>query len=287
MSQQTGKFIMFAPAPPLVDPRVVEFLFATTRQAVLKSPVEGVVYTGDRGPLSFGAASVRIPEDHKIGHIELPSSWKIFGISLYTQTTNEDKHFIIKRVTPLTVDTFGANVREKGAKSALVFVHGFNNSFDDSVCTAAQFFWDLQYQGLPVLFTWASRGDKTDYTYDKESANLAREAFIELLKKLHSLGIEQVNVIAHSMGNLITVDALANYAQTSDPVQIARLVIAAPDVDRDVFEQLAPKAKAIVAGMTLYASSADLAMTVSRRLAGGIPRAGDRARRGADRIAKY
>jgi len=48
------------------------------------------------------------------------------------------------------------------------------------------------------------------------------------------------------MGNLIALDALANYAHTSNPIQIARLVMAAPDVDRDQFEELAPTAKAIV-----------------------------------------
>jgi esterase/lipase superfamily enzyme len=268
---------IFPPTPPAVDPRIVEFLYATTRQATLNSPVERVVYGGDRGPLTFGAVSVRVPEDHKIGHIELPSSWKLFGITLHTETPSADKHFIIKRVAPLTTDQFETSVREKGAQSALVFVHGFDNSFDDSVYRAAQIFWDLQYNGLPVLFTWASRAElsPTGYNYDKESARLAEDSFVELLKKLRNLGVEQVNVIAHSMGNFVVVDALANYAQTTDPVQIAKLVMAAPDIDRNVFEQSAPKAKAIVAGMTLYASSADLAMKASRELAGGIPRAGD------------
>ena len=64
--------------------------------------------------------------------------------------------------------------------------------------------------GLSVLFTWASRGDVADYIYDKESAYNARAAFISLLQKLkHDYGIEQINVLAHSMGNLIALDALA------------------------------------------------------------------------------
>jgi esterase/lipase superfamily enzyme len=88
-------------------------------------------------------------------------------------------------------------------------------------------------------------------------------------------GIEQVNVLAHSMGNIIAVDALANYARTSNPVQIEHLVMAAPDVDRNQFLALVPVAKAIVGGMTLYASSADRAMVASRKLAGDVPRAGD------------
>lgn len=262
------------PDPPAVDPRVVEFLYATTR-AKKDKQAENVSYSGERGPLSFGAASVRIPDDHKIGRIELPSSWSVFGLDLVT-APNEHKHFVIKNVVPLSEDEFGRIVRAKGAKTALVFVHGFNTTFEDALYRNAQIVWDLQFSGLSVLFTWASRGEVTDYVYDKDSAYLARNSFIALLDKLkRDYGIEQVNVVAHSMGNLVALDALANDSQTVNPVKIARLVMAAPDVDRDQFRLLAPEAQAIVGGMTLYASSADRAMELSRRLAGGVPRAGD------------
>ncbi|VTZ50563.1 hypothetical protein MPC4_250071 [Methylocella tundrae] len=68
------------------------------------------------------------------------------------------------------------------------------------------------------------------------------------------------------MGNLIAVDALANYARTSNPIQIAHLWMAAPDVDRDQFLAQVPVPKAIVGGMTIYASSADRALAASREL---------------------
>jgi esterase/lipase superfamily enzyme len=264
------------PPPPAVDPRVVEFLFASTRQAITPPPRVSVSYSGERGPLTFGAASVRIPDDHKTGRIELPESWKLFGFTLRTSRTDEHEHFIIKRVVPLSEDIFHQVARAKGAHAALVFVHGFNTTFEDALYRNAQIVWDLQYTGLSVLFTWASRGGVSAYIYDKDSASLVREAFVTLLHKLkHDYDIDQVNVLAHSMGNLIALDALANYAQTSNPIHIARLVMAAPDVDRDEFTALAPRAKAIIGGMTLYASSADLALVASRTLAGGIPRAGD------------
>lgn len=262
------------PLPPLVDPRVVEFLFATTRLQS-NSAGAGISYTGERGPLTFGAASVRIPDDHKIGRIELPSSWSIFGIKLFTQSY-DNNYFLVKSVSPLSEEAFDRVARSSNSKTALIFVHGFNNTFEDAIYRHAQIVWDLQYQGLSVMFSWASRGDMADYIYDKESAYLAREAFVSLIKKLRrEFGVENINVIAHSMGNLAVLDALANYAQTSDPVGITHLIMAAPDVDRDAFKNLAPAAKAIVGEMTLYASSADKALALSRRLAGGIPRAGD------------
>jgi esterase/lipase superfamily enzyme len=261
--------------PPIIDPRIVEFLFASTRQEGVQSSTENIGYSGERGMLTYGAASVRIPDDHKIGRIELPSSWKLFGMTL-SSSTSEHERFIIKRVVPLSESAFSQIIKNKGANSALIFVHGFNTSFDDALYRCAQITWDLQYKGLPILFTWASRGEVIDYLYDRESAYLARDAFVSLLQKLRrDFKVEQVVVLAHSMGNVVVLDSLANYAHTSNPLNIARLIMAAPDVDRDQFKVLAASAKAIVGGMTLYASSADRAMVISKRLAGGVPRAGD------------
>ena len=264
------------PSRPTVDPRVVDFLVASTRKQIEQPSTENASYSGERAPLTYGAASVRIPDDHKIGRIELPSSWKLFGINLWSTSPDEHKHFIIKRVVSLSEDEFDRVIKTKSAHTALIFIHGFNTTFEDGLYRNAQIVWDLQYQGLSILFTWASRGEITDYIYDKDSAYLARQSFISLLEKLkRDYAIEQVNVLAHSMGNVIAVDRLANYAKTSNPVQIAHLLMAAPDIDRDQFVALVPEAKAIVGGMTLYASSADRAMMASWALAGGVPRAGD------------
>lgn len=51
--------------------------------------------------------------------------------------------------------------------------------------------------------------------------------------------------------------------------------MAAPDLDKDHYLNIAPKVRAATAGMTLYASSADRALYASKRLAGNVPRAGD------------
>jgi len=87
-------------------------------------------------------------------------------------------------------------------------------------------------------------------------------------------GIEEVNVIAHSMGNLVVLDALSNYAQTTNPTKIGELIMAAPDVDKDQFVQMVPEVHKITKGMTLYASSADKALALSR-VPARVPRAGD------------
>ena len=53
------------------------------------------------------------------------------------------------------------------------------------------------------------------------------------------------------------------------------IILAAPDVDRDVFANVASNIKQYGRGVTLYCSANDRAMSAARSVAGGIPRAGD------------
>jgi len=257
------------------DSQTVEFLFATDR---LPGPsTDRVSFIGDRQPkLSFGAATVRIPDDHRIGQISLPSVWRLFGFEIYREKENDKKHFSIKRLSILTQDDWGMLIKEQGTKSALIFVHGFNTGFEDAIYRNAQIIYDLQYQGLSVLFSWSSKGgDVTDYGYDGNSAMSARDRFIQLMSLLQNdYGIERINVLAHSMGNQVVVDSLVNNSRMPNPLHLEQLIMAAPDVDRRVFSQAIPEIKKITKGMTLYASSADRALKTSAALAKS-PRAGD------------
>ena len=122
----------FAGNKPTTEPRLVEFLFATTRKRQT-TPTQ-VSFTRERGKdLIFGAAAVRIPEDHKIGRIELPKSWKLWGINLKEEPLQDEKHFVVRKVVSLSEDEWGQIIKEKNAKTALVFVHGFNTSFEHAL----------------------------------------------------------------------------------------------------------------------------------------------------------
>jgi esterase/lipase superfamily enzyme len=264
------------------DPRLVDLYFATNRE-VKKDAVSAEAtlsaeeLTGERGnSLRFGVVRVHIPDDHKIGQIKLPGGISVFGWKITTDEIDPKKHFFIRSRELLSREQWESYVRELKPTDALIFVHGFNNSFDDAAFRMAQIVWDLGYRGLPVLFSWPSRGGALNYLYDRDSAIGARRHFIELLQILQKHhGIEKIHVLSHSMGNFLVVDALANHASTSDPVRIAELIMAAPDVDRNQFIDEIPLVQQITKGLTLYVSSNDRALVVSRTIAGGIPRAGD------------
>lgn len=144
---------------------------------------------------------MRIPERHRIGRVELPRTFSVLSIPLFEQSLDPSRHFIIEAVDVLSEEEWKSLIANSSLSEAFVFVHGFNVAFRDALYRVAQITWDLQYKGVPVLFSWPSRGQILDYGYDRESALGARGAFISVLKTLRSSGINRIHLLAHSMGN--------------------------------------------------------------------------------------
>jgi esterase/lipase superfamily enzyme len=257
------------------DPRAVGLFFVTTRAAA--SEFSEGWFTGERASAAtFGRAFVRIPEAHRTGKIELPMKVKLLSVTLYQQSRDPTKHFVIRTVETLDEQRWCELIGQFPAEEALVFVHGFNTSFEEGLFRNAQMIWDLKFRGIPVLFSWPSRGRVADYGYDRESALGARHTFINVLKLLNGQrNVKRIHILAHSMGNLLVLETLMSYRQDAAALRLNELLMAAPDVDRDNFKDLASAARTVTSGMTLYASSVDKALILSKTLAGQVPRAGD------------
>ena len=101
--------------------------------------------------VSWGAIKVHVPDDHKGGHIELPgiTGWRPFQ---YEEKLDLVKHFAINQLGIVKQSDWSNSIRQSGVHEALIFVHGFNTTFNKSVYRTAQIMWDLQYRGLPILF---------------------------------------------------------------------------------------------------------------------------------------
>jgi esterase/lipase superfamily enzyme len=194
---------------------------------------------------------VRVPEDHAIGKIEQPWKFKLFSITFYEQARDPARHFVIQGVDVTSEDEWCGLVRSFDSDEALIFVHGFNNSFQDALYRGVQIFWDLKYAGLPVLFSWPSRSGVLSYGYDRDSALGARQSFLEVLSLVSAQdNIKRVHVLAHSMGNFVVLDALSRW-QSAVPSKLRELLMAAPDVDKDHYLTIAPAVRKLVSGMTL------------------------------------
>jgi esterase/lipase superfamily enzyme len=235
--------------------------------------------------LTLGQALVTVPKAHVQPQIERPWIVKIpyFDITLYEEDEDPEKHFTMKELKTQTREELLALVRARLAKSerfkdhAIVFIHGYNTTFDSGIYRTAQIAYDLKFDGAPFHYSWPSGGGLSSYTYDRESSGQAvpymRDFFDLVIKES---GAKKISVIAHSMGNQPALQVLRDIKSSSPPgVVISQIILAAPDVDRDNFENIAKEIQGLADGITLYAASNDVALNASRRFHGGIPRAGD------------
>jgi esterase/lipase superfamily enzyme len=257
----------------------INVLFATNR--VIDSDTTGPIQLKDVSyevghTLKLGAALVRVPDKHLIGQVERPLELTIFGFTLYRANEDQKKHFTLRGLKILDRADAIRLLKENSEHSAMVFIHGYNNSFDDAVFKTAQIAFDANFAGVPIAFCWPSKASALAYDYDTQSAAASWNRLLELLRLIRDEGgISKVYVVAHSMGNQILLDALQQVPQTpgNEPA-LSEIIMASPDVNRDVFIERLDHLKLLAGGLTLYASSADKAMLVSRKKAGGV-RAGD------------
>jgi esterase/lipase superfamily enzyme len=170
-----------------------------------------------------------------------------------------------------------ASVRRSHDRSVLVFIHGFNNRFEDSVYRFAQIVKDSGVHSAPVLVTWPSRGSLLAYGYDRESTNYTRNALETLFQYLaRDPEVKEVSILAHSMGNWLALEALRQMAIRNGrlPAKFENVMLASPDVDVDVFRQQIIDMGKQHPKFTLFVSRDDRALAVSRRVWGDVARLG-------------
>jgi esterase/lipase superfamily enzyme len=241
-------------------------------------------YGSERGRrLELGRALVTVPKAHKVPSVERPWAIKVFNITLYQEAEDPERHFTMKEIKAMTEDELLAQVREQLAASqrykdhAFIFIHGYNTTFDYALYRTAQIAYDLKFDGAPFAYSWPSGGGLASYTYDRESSGQSEpylKKFMEMV--INKSGAKSVSIIAHSMGNQPALQVLRDLRRSKpDHVQISQIVLAAPDVDRDNFENIVAEIQGLANGITLYAAGNDRALRVSRNFYGGIPRAGD------------
>ena len=217
--------------------------------------------------LHYGICQVAVPKSHKIGSIGSPL-WK----RLITFTDDRLKlHFQTLKI--LEKEPFWENINEElkdheiNERSALVFVHGYNVNFEDAAIRAAQMGYDLQVPGITAFYSWPSQGKLSAYPVDEASIEASEKYMTEFLLNLaEKTDIEKIHIIAHSMGNrglLRAVQRIISQVQTITNIAFGQIILAAPDVDIDLFKELAKGYRQLAERTTLYISSKDKALATS------------------------
>jgi esterase/lipase superfamily enzyme len=246
--------------------------FATNRKPWLSGG-----FGGGRGAETLrGRVTVHVPNAHRFGET---------GSGFWTRFWSGDDRLRMKEIAQRTQAAFYDEIhaiiqeaRDNGDEpEALVFLHGYNVSFADAAIRAAQIGYDLKIPGATAFFSWPSRGDPIAYAADEASIEASERAIADFLVEFaQNCGAAKLHLIAHSMGNrglLRALQRIAADAAARGKVRFHQMILAAPDVDRDLFLDLAHLYSAHADRATLYASGRDLPVHLSSKWH-DAPRAG-------------
>jgi esterase/lipase superfamily enzyme len=255
-------------------PRIYRVWFGTNRR--LNTGSRSVQFGNDRSDsVTYGYCNVSIPKYHTIGSIGKPPwqrlrPWR--NNQLKVRTTEQLAESLYYQQLQQLFDEL-----KRKERMLLIFLHGYNVSFKDAAIRAAQLGFDLQVSGATAFFSWPSKGGYLGYLADEATIEASEKhisAFIE--RMCEECGADVVHVIAHSMGNrglLKSFHSMTANVRKKVKTRLHQVILAAPDVDADIFRDLAEVYQESSKRTTMYVSSKDRAVALSA-MAHSFTRAG-------------
>lgn len=236
-------------------------------------------FGNQRGELSYGHGEVVVnTAKNNRTPVSDDGAWPVHT------TPPTVRNATLVKVLPLSFAGFSQHitVNRLGStdKSALIYIHGYAKSFEESAENLARFVYEINYQGVPVLFSWPSKGAATGYSADVTTLDWSSVHLETLLTKLSEKNdIDTVHIVAHSLGNRAMLKALANVAYrqhlSNTPWRFGEIIMLAPDVDKGLFARdWAPGLSKVPSRVTLYLTAEDFPLWISGKL-NQYPRLGD------------
>jgi len=251
-----------------------EVFFATNRGLIAETAASPQERFGNelRPVPQFGRAEIMVPfrrrgEDPQRKATSNSPENKLAA----TKPSDPFRHIRFDEVRTIAWQEFtqGVNrqVTASRQKDLLLFVHGFNVDFESALIRTAQVALDLPFNGAVVGYSWPSQGGVRNYRVDEEVNFNSVEPFTAFLQQLLAdvPPETRVNIIVHSMGSRLVMQSIGKLPKASRK-PISNVVFCAPDVGRNDFERWAPGVIAQADQVTLYASTSDSALIVSKSL---------------------
>ncbi len=234
-----------------------------------------ILFSANRSrALSFAEVTVSVPTKRT------PGSLKFAGRSVDLATD-----FAAVRIGRMNNQSdFVARINEQlalqpnGEKRVFVFVHGYNVNFAAGVFRHAQLMKDYKVPGVAVHFSWPSADKVGLYLYDRDSAEFAREGLVKTLDLVRKSNATHIVLLGHSMGGFLVMEALRTASLRGDTGLIRLLeatILAAPDIDVDVFNQQLDAIQPQPEPFIVMVSSKDRALKFGQQIRGGSPRVGE------------
>lgn len=247
-----------------------EVFVATTRIEEEKE----TFLAGRSEAVSFGRYVVSIPPVHEAGKIEIPRRG---------ETSDPSRHFVTAEVDHYRgARDFRASLSRafarSGRREAVIYVHGFNNTFAEGVYRVGQIAHDLQIPGVTLHYSWPSAAEPLNYAYDRDSVLFARDGLQRMLEEVRAAGASHVTLVAHSMGALLSMETLRQI-EIGGEGRVRRLIQAvvlfAPDIDVELFRSQALRIGHLPEPFVIFTSRRDKALSLSARLTGQRARLGN------------
>ncbi|MFQ6553769.1 alpha/beta hydrolase [Aestuariibius insulae] len=224
--------------------------------------------------LSFASVTLSIPPERRLGEIPVnprePDPMRDIVVT-QSQRFAEAPEFRAGLSQALAA-------YPEGRREAVIYVHGFNNTYDEGVIRIAQLAHDLQIDGVAVHYAWPSQGWVLGYGHDRESALFARDGLQALIEEVHAAGADRIVLVAHSMGALISVEVMRQM-DIARPGRsrhmLSGVLLISADIDPDVFVSQLARIDPVPEPFVLFVSQRDRALRLSARLNGSPRRIGN------------
>ena len=293
----------------LSNPRKI--LFVTNREVITQTDGADNYGAGRSRALSYGLASVigRTTNDEIMTSIEILGHYPATPYdveSISGGIRRSEKTIRLHEKSRQQIQSYlREQIRKTTSKQLVLFVHGYNNGFDDAIKSTDQICNDLGWDDFTcVAFSWpagGSSGALFGYNVDRESGEFS---VFDLQKVIRTVaetpGLESIYIICHSRGadvvtmaiQAMTREAYMSRSSFAQKFKISNIILAAPDVDIDIaFTRIGslrsepdipfgdkPNPHAIFnhkrTHYTVYTSSGDKALSVSKELFGSKHRLG-------------
>jgi esterase/lipase superfamily enzyme len=225
--------------------------------------------------LNFARFDVSVPPNRDAGEITFPGR----------RTPDASRDFLTTSAVVIAdAPTFrndlatALRARKPGDRDAVIFVHGFNNTFAEGLYRLAQLSHDLELPGVAVHYSWPSKGAALGYVADRDSALFARDGLEDLIREVQLAGAENIVLVAHSMGSSLLMESMRQIAIRGDQSSLDRIggvLLISPDIDVDVFRTQALAIGKLPEPFLIFGSDRDQYLNVSARITGEPERLGN------------
>ena len=234
----------------------LDLLYVTNR-ALTQSPGGALAYANVRSrTMSFGSVAVAIddrpdaPGSLQVGEITPLGSFPRTPYPIRATPAGVQRAPDAVRAHERAVSVLQTEVSQRLSrtrrKEVVVFIHGYNNTFQDAAATTGNLCHFLGDEFVCVVLSWpagGSGGVLFGYNIDRESGEYAVADMKKAIRAIaETKGLEKIHIIAHSRGTDVLASAIQQLGietyvartSVSERLRIANVVLFAPDIDLDV-----------------------------------------------------